>query len=104
MPRKLGQGADELFRRTEREAPGALRGGAERAREPASAKVTFLLTPSQTTFLDELCLVIKRETGYGMRRTEVVRALIEVLRHLDLEPAGLDSEERLRDRILERLA
>ena len=116
MPGKLGKSAADLFRKTETrkpvEQPAAAPKGSEEpktdrreaaaANEQATAKVTFLLTPSQTTFLDELCLAVKKQSGRGMRRTEVVRALIDVLRRLDINLDGVDSEEQLRERILER--
>ncbi len=117
MPRKLGKSAVDLFKKTEVDQPTQQaepprqtaklrrkrrpRVSATTGKEQASVKVTFLLTPSQTTFLDEICLKIKKNNGRSMRRTEVVRALLDVLRSLKIDCDKVESEEQLRERILD---
>lgn len=121
MRRRLGKGAEDLFKKTEPDqAPEEREGkGAEtekrrrkpRGRKPeapaprqeATAKVTVLLTPSQIDFLDELCLSIRKHSGRSLRRTEVVRALVEALRSMNIDLRNVDSEEQLHDAILHRL-
>lgn len=120
MPPKLGKGTEDLFKKTEPAKPER-KPGPKAARPPKNAapkpapkqpaapegepteKVTVLLTPSQITLLDELCLAVRKQSGRALRRTEVVRALIEALRDLELNLNNVDSEGKLRDAILKRL-
>ena len=104
MPKKLGKSASSLFRKTEpdqapplkhaiqpnadnKESSVSFEHQADAEFEEATEKVTFLLTPTQTYFLDELCLKIKRETGYDLARTEIIRALVRVLMEQDVARA-----------------
>jgi hypothetical protein len=95
MPKRLGQSAVSLFRKTEpepthlgkrRPAKASTRPSHTQAppkTEEATEKVTFLLTPSQSMYLDELCLKVRQSTGYALARTEVIRAVIKLLMGLD---------------------
>nr|BAL52704.1 hypothetical protein HGMM_F03A04C27 [uncultured prokaryote] len=112
MPKRLGQSASSLFRRTEPEPVPAprepkpstsskahvprhtIRTKAEEARE----KVTFLLTPRQSMYLDELCFKVKRATGYDLARTEVIRAAITLLMELEVDEAVKEQIRELRRR------
>lgn len=111
MPKRLGQGASSLFRRTEPGTPTPQREGqaapfkarVHRGRmlehaEEASEKVTFLLTPSQSMYLDELCFRVKRATGYDLARTEVIRAAIRLLMGLKVDEAVTKPIRELRRR------
>jgi hypothetical protein len=97
MPKRLGQSAVSLFRKTEpepthlgkrRPAKASTRPSHAQAppeTEEATEKVTFLLTPSQSMYLDELCLKVRQSTGYALARTEVIRAVIKLLMGLDVD-------------------
>lgn len=112
MPKKLGQSASSLFRKTEPKPPPAAReqqaAAPRKARTPrshrppepeeSSEKVTFLLTPSQSMYLDELCFQVKRATGYNLARTEVVRAVIRLLMELEVDKAVTGQIRELRQR------
>lgn len=113
MPKRLGQSASSLFRKTEPEPAPAPQGQElpplskahvprhtirAKAREEASEKVTFLLTPSQSMYLDELCFKVKRATGYDLARTEVIRAAIRLLMELEVDEAVKEQIRELRRR------
>lgn len=111
MPKKLGPSASSLFRRTEPEPAPAVReqkpAAPRKARtsrsqpppetEEASEKVTFLLTPSQSIYLDELCFQVKRATGYDLARTEIIRAVIRLLMGLEVDEAVTTQIRKLRE-------
>lgn len=110
MPKRLGQSANSLFRRTEpKSAPAPpkrqlpLKTRVSRSRlltetEEAHEKVTFLLTPRQSMYLDELCFRVKRATGYDLARTEIVRALIRLLMGLPVDETVTKQIRELRQR------
>lgn len=112
MPKRLGQSASSLFRRTEpaptptsqgEKRPAPLKAGVPRSQmlehvEEASEKVTFLLTPSQSMYLDELCFRVKRATGYDLARTEVIRAAVRLLMGLKVDEAVTKPIRELRRR------
>lgn len=111
MPKRLGQSASNLFRRTEpvtptsqeEKRPASLKANVPRSQmlehaEEASEKVTFLLTPSQSLYLDELCFRVKRATGYDLARTEVIRATVRLLMGLKVDEAVTKPIRELRRR------
>jgi len=108
MPKRLGQSAVSLFRKTEptqleKKRPAKASTRPSRAQAPpeteeANEKVTFLLTPSQSMYLDELCLKVRQSTGYALARTEVIRAVIKLLMDLDVDKVVSDQIHKLRQR------
>jgi len=110
MPKRLGQSAVSLFRKTEpeptqlgkkRPAKASTRPSHTQAppkTEEANEKVTFLLTPSQSMYLDELCLKVRQSTGYALARTEVIRAVIKLLMGLELDKVVSEQIQKLRQR------
>jgi hypothetical protein len=120
MPKKLGKSASGLFRKTELETTVSsnVAEEAHQGKEPqqplpaqsivvteeATEKVTFLLTPRQTSFLDELCFKVKRDTGYDLARTEVIRAIVRLIMGIELTATVQNEIRELRQRAKSRRA
>lgn len=87
---RLGK-TDEIFRRSPEVAE----------REDPVEKIHVLLKRSQIKSLDEFRLAVRMESGYSLKRTELVRALVDLFGEMEIEPKGIESEEMLKDRIRE---
>ena len=69
----------------------------------AWSKVTTVLFNRQIVFLDRLGVDIREQSGKGMNRTEIIRALIDALEGSGLEVTAVQSEAELRDLVTARL-
>lgn len=87
---RLGK-ADEIFRRS----PEVVE------QEDPVEKIHVLLKRSQIKRLDEFRLAVRMESGYSLKRTELVRALVDLFSEMEVDPRGIESEEMLKDKIRE---
>ena len=62
----------------------------------AWSRVTIVLTNRQIVFLDRLSADIRARTGAIVKRTEIIRALVDHLAESDLDAASVRSESDLR--------
>jgi len=67
-------------------------------------KVTVILSPDHVTFLDKLSLEIRVNTGAKIRRSEIIRALVEACKRSRLPLTHQDSEQAIAGAILKKLA
>ena len=60
------------------------------------SRVTIVLLNRQIVYLDRLSADIRARSGAVMKRTEIIRALIDSLAECDLDLTSVQSEEDLR--------
>ena len=68
------------------------------------SRATLILMDRQIVFLDRLSSDIRARSGAVVRRTEILRALINALASSGIEASGVRSEGELRELLLQRLA
>jgi hypothetical protein len=68
------------------------------------SKATLILMVRQIVFLDRLSADIRVRSGAVVRRTEILRALIDALAGSGLDVSGVHSEAELRDILSKRLS
>lgn len=66
-------------------------------------KTTVILPPDLIMYLDRLGLDIRVKTGWKVRRTEIIRALIIALKESDLDLSSCKSEDDLADAVTREL-
>lgn len=95
--KKLGKGS-EMF-----SSPQGKDESGDAPTQEELKKVHILLTKNQIQQLDQFCLNTRMESDYSLKRTEILRALVDVFTRLNLSPKSINSEEMLKDRIVEKL-
>lgn len=65
---------------------------------PKSLPTNMILYKDQTQWLDELCLKARQEEGIPVRRTALIRAIIDFAQTLPVDIAGVQSEEQIIER------
>lgn len=95
--KKLGKGSEMFSSPQKRDELG------DAPTQKELKKVHILLTKSQIQQLDQFCLNTRMESDYSLKRTEILRALVDVFTRLNLSPTSINSEEMLKDRIVEKL-
>ena len=92
---RLGK-ADSIFASTTTKpgAPPAEAAAAGPVTPSIENKLTVIIPPDQVAFLDRLCMDIRANTRSKIRRTEVIRALIEGVRAsgIDLTAYGTEAD------------
>ena len=73
------------------------------ARTAAEDKTTVILPPDQVAFLDQLALTIRATTGWKVRRTEIIRALVGSLMQADIDLTSSRSEADITAAVAERI-
>jgi hypothetical protein len=68
----------------------------DRASGDAWSRVTIVLTNRQIVYLDRLSADIRARTGAIVKRTEIIRALVDHLADSELDAASARSENDLR--------
>lgn len=62
-------------------------------------KVTIVLAPEQTAFLDQLCINVRMKGGGNFDRSKILRALVMALKASKLDVSGAKDENDLVERI-----
>ncbi|MCX6566913.1 MAG: hypothetical protein NTW38_10930 [Candidatus Aminicenantes bacterium] len=101
----IGKKATDIFQSTAPQKAGIAPKTAPRVkgRPPAAEtyeKVTICLFKKHVLFLDRVTLAIREKTGRGIRRAELVRALVDQAADT-LDPAKEDFEKTIRKLIPE---
>jgi hypothetical protein len=68
-------------------------------------KVTITLGEEQENFIDDIRKEIKKNDGYRLGRTEIIRTAIQFLKHLKINSmnlSGIKNEDDLLDKIKRR--
>ena len=63
-------------------------------------KVTITISDEALDWFYELSRTMKKERGYKLPRSYIIRALINVCMRLDIEVGGVKTEEELQERIV----
>lgn len=90
---KLGKNRDEIFQQETDDM---------QVREKAE-KTIFLIRPSERLAIDEFVLRTKRDFR-EINNSMVVRSLLSVFAELQIPTEGIESEDMLRDRIIDALS
>lgn len=69
----------------------------------ADNKLTVILPPDQVAFLDQLALTIRSTTGWKVRRTEIIRALVGSLMQADIDLTSSRSEDDITVAVVGRM-
>jgi Arc/MetJ-type ribon-helix-helix transcriptional regulator len=67
-------------------------------------RIQFVLSPRHLQILDDLCYHTRRATSYKLNRSEVVRALIELLGDKEVNYQQIRSEDDFRKYLHELLS
>jgi len=101
---RLGKG-DSIFAATETTTPAA-----KPVAEPSQTsypsvenKTTVILQPELVSFLDRLGMDIREKTGWKVRRTEILRALVIGLKNSGIQLTKCQDEGELAAAITKRL-
>jgi len=62
-------------------------------------RVPITMPSSMVSFLENMGIECKKTGGHKIANTEIVRCVIRLLMDLDIDIAGIKSEEELEDRI-----
>jgi hypothetical protein len=103
----LARRRDNVFRRTEEmrqldPAPADTTTPAET--QAVENRIQFVLSPRHLQILDDLCYHTRRATSYKLNRSEVVRALIELLGDKEVNYQQIRSEDDFRKYLHELLS
>ena len=66
---------------------------------PVLRQTTILLYEEQSTWLDDICYLAKREGGSNISKAAVIRALIDLAREYDVSLAGAQDDDEIRARL-----
>jgi len=66
-------------------------------------KVTITISPECLDWFYELSKTMKKNKGYKLPRSYVIRALIDVCMNLDIKVEGVRTEKDLEERILQAI-
>ena len=96
--RKTGKGPKDIFTATGkgREAPGSKRGRPPKHEEPPE-KISVSLRPDQVVQLDGWSLKIREGMGKSLKRSEIIRAMVDAVRDSGIAVTAAGSEEELKE-------
>jgi len=103
---RLGKG-DSIFAATETTTPAAKPVAAEPSQTSYPSvenKTTVILQPELVVYLDRLGGDIREKTGWKVRRTEIMRALVIGLKQSGIDLTSCRDEAELAAAITKRLA
>jgi hypothetical protein len=106
---KLGRSADIFAptkapaERSARPAPAAPPAPVATSWPSVDNKLTVIIPPDLVAFLDRLCLDIRQKTGAKIRRTEIIRALVEGVRTAGVDLTRCGGEEEVAAEVAGRL-
>lgn len=64
----------------------------EKALESKTIREIYLLRKDQVDFLEEFCLEVSKSTGFKLKKTHIVRSLVDYLKDKGLDPKRIESE------------
>lgn len=116
---RIGKGPKDLFTSTTKPVAGSVRPPAKPALLPAVEKaegrgrppvheepwkkITTVLFNHQVVYLDRLSNDIRAKTGAVVRRTEIIRALVDALAESDLDLTTTTSEAEIKSVLAKKL-